>query len=185
MSALFQLWIAFLQIGLFSIGGGYATMPLIQQQVVEMNHWLTMQEFTDIITISQMTPGPIAVNTSTFVGIQIAGLPGAIVATAGCIFSGFVISISLYKFFQKYHSSPYIFRVINGLKAAACGLIMASAATILLLAFTGSSTIEFDKMVFDGIAVLIFLSCLAVLRKFKCNPMLIIVFSGIIGILIY
>lgn len=185
MSALWSLLLSFLQIGLFSIGGGYATIPLIQEQVVNIHRWLTLQEFTDIITISQMTPGPIAVNTSTFVGIQIAGIQGAIIATMGCIFSGFVISISLYNFFQKYHSSLYIIRVINGLKAAACGLIMASAGTILLLAFTNSTVIHIENMVFDFLALFIFLLCFFLLRKFKCNPILIIVCSGILGLILY
>ena len=72
-----QLFISFLQIGMFSFGGGYAAMPLIQGQVVTLHHWLSMEEFTDLITISQMTPGPIAVNSATFVGIKIAGIPGA------------------------------------------------------------------------------------------------------------
>lgn len=78
-----ELFWEFLQIGLCSIGGGYATIPLIQAQVVEGRHWLTLQEFTDILTISQMTPGPLAVNVSTFVGLRTAGIPGAIAATAG------------------------------------------------------------------------------------------------------
>ena len=80
-----QLFLSFLNIGLFSFGGGYAAMPLIQAQVVDVHHWLTMTEFTDLITISQMTPGPIAINSATFVGTRIAGIPGAVAATIGCI----------------------------------------------------------------------------------------------------
>ena len=80
-----QLFLSFLQIGLFSFGGGYAAMPLVQGQVVTAHGWLSMSEFTDLITISQMTPGPIAVNSATFVGIKIAGIPGALIATLGCI----------------------------------------------------------------------------------------------------
>ena len=75
----FQLFLSFFQIGLLSFGGGYAAMPLIQGQVVQGHGWLSMSEFTDLITISQMTPGPIAVNSATFVGIKIAGIPGALV----------------------------------------------------------------------------------------------------------
>ena len=82
---LLQLFFSFLQIGLFSFGGGYAALPLIQAQVVELHHWLDRTEFTDLITISQMTPGPIAINSATFVGIRIAGPLGAIAATLGCI----------------------------------------------------------------------------------------------------
>ena len=76
-----QLFVSFFQIGLFSFGGGYAAMPLIRQQVVELHSWLTPTQFTDIVTISQMTPGPIAVNSASFVGMQIAGIPGSVVAT--------------------------------------------------------------------------------------------------------
>nr|WP_228370448.1 chromate transporter [Gottschalkia acidurici] len=97
---IFTLFISFLQIGLFSIGGGYAIIPLIQEQVVNSYGWLTLKEFTDIITISQMTPGPLAVNTASFVGTRIAGISGAIVATLGCIISGFIISIFLYNFLK-------------------------------------------------------------------------------------
>ena len=80
-----QLFLSFLQVGAFSIGGGYAAMPLIQSQVVTSHGWLTMSEFTDLITIAEMTPGPIAVNSATFVGIRIAGVGGAVIATLGCI----------------------------------------------------------------------------------------------------
>ena len=75
-----QLFLSFIKVGMFSIGGGYAAMPLIQSEVVEGHGWLTMSEFTDLITIAEMTPGPIAVNSATFVGIRIAGIPGAAVA---------------------------------------------------------------------------------------------------------
>ena len=81
-----RLFMSFLQIGLFSFGGGYAALPLIQEQIVELHGWLSQSEFTDLITISQMTPGPIAVNAATFVGFRVARIPGAVTATRGCIF---------------------------------------------------------------------------------------------------
>ena len=97
MSILLQLFLSFVQIGLFSIGGGYAAMPLIQSEVVANHAWLTMSEFTDLITIAEMTPGPIAINSATFVGIRIAGLPGAIIATFGVILpSLFIVSLLAY-----------------------------------------------------------------------------------------
>ena len=80
-----QLFLSFFQISLFSFGGGYAALPLIQGQVVNVHHWLSMTEFTDLITISQMTPGPIAINAATFVGMKLTGMPGAVVATLGYI----------------------------------------------------------------------------------------------------
>lgn len=85
MNIVWKLFFVFFKIGLFSIGGGYAIIPLIQEQVVKSTGWISEKMFTDIITISQMTPGPLAVNTSTFVGLQISGIIGAIAATIGCI----------------------------------------------------------------------------------------------------
>lgn len=182
-NSIFKLFLSFLQIGFFSIGGGYATIPLIQEQVVEKYNWLTMQEFTDIITISQMTPGPLAVNTSTFVGIQISGTFGAIVATLGCVISGFFISLFLYKFFQSHDESKNISNILRGLRSASIGLIASSAGTILMLSFLGTSTWNLAEMSLQIKSVIIFALCLLLLRKFKLNPMVAMILSGIAGIL--
>ena len=135
MTPLFLLLRVFLQIGLFSIGGGYAIIPLIQEQVVDTYGWITQKAFTDMITISQMTPGPLAVNTSTFVGLQIAGIPGALLATTGCVISGILISLTLYLFFGRHRDSTCVFEILRGLKSASVGLIVSAAATIILLTF--------------------------------------------------
>lgn len=186
MSQLSALLFAFFQIGLFSIGGGYAIIPMIQEQVVEKYGWVSQKIFTDIITISQMTPGPIAVNTSTFVGIQIAGIPGALIATFGCVISGICIALLLNWFFQKYASSTYVFEVLKGLKAASVGLIISAAATILLLTFFNASALsELSLSVLDWKSVIIFFVCLAFLRKRKVNPILLMVITGVAGVLIY
>lgn len=180
------LLISFLQIGLFSIGGGYATIPLIQEQVVNIHKWLTFQEFTDIITISQMTPGPLAVNTSTFVGIRIAGIPGAITATFGCVISGFVISIISYNFFNKYRKIETVLNILSGLRAVSVGLIASSASTIILIAFGGISKLEeVEKININIVAVVIFIISIFLLRKFKINPMLMMILSGAAGFFLY
>ena len=85
MTQLLMLFWSFFQVGLFSFGGGMASLPLIQEQVVDTHAWLTLSEFSDLVTIAEMTPGPLAVNAATFVGIRIAGIPGALLATFGCI----------------------------------------------------------------------------------------------------
>ena len=96
-----QLFWSFFQIGLFSIGGGYAAMPFIQAQVVELHHWLEMTEFTDLVTIAEMTPGPISINSATFVGTRIAGFWGALTATLGCIApSILIVSILAFVYFH-------------------------------------------------------------------------------------
>lgn len=179
---IFVLLISFLQIGLFSVGGGYATIPLIQEQVVNIHKWLTFQEFTDIITISQMTPGPLAVNTSTFVGIRIAGIPGAITATFGCVISGFIISIA----FNKYRKINTILNVLSGLRAVSVGLIASSASTLILIALGGISKLEeIGSININVVAIGIFLISIFLLRKFKINPMLMMILSGAAGFFLY
>ena len=97
-----KLFFAFLQIGMFSFGGGYAAMPLIQHQVVDTYHWLDGKGFADLVTISQMTPGPIATNAATFVGMNTAGLAGALIATFGCILPSCILVTFIAYFYLKY-----------------------------------------------------------------------------------
>ena len=130
-----QLFISFLQIGMFSFGGGYAAMPLIQGQVVTLHHWLSMEEFTDLITISQMTPGPIAVNSATFVGIKIAGIPGAIVATFGCILPSCVIVTLLAKLYLKYRNMGMLQGILGSLRPAVVAMLASAGIAILITAF--------------------------------------------------
>lgn len=184
MEQLWQLLFIFFKIGLFSIGGGYAIIPLIREQVVDQLGWISQQTFTDIITISQMTPGPLAVNTSTFIGLRIAGAGGAVLATAGCVVSGICISLLLYRFFKRHSSSQYILEILNGLKAGSLGLIMSAALTIMLMAFTGTERGS-KTLPFDWIAVVVFLCSLVILRKWKVNPVVLMVLTGVIGLFVY
>lgn len=179
------LFFVFFQIGLFSIGGGYAIIPLIQEQVVNAYDWLNIQEYTDIITISQMTPGPLVVNTASFVGMRLAGVAGAIAATIGSILSGTIISIALYKFFRKYKNIDSIANVLKGLTASSVGLIASAASTIILLAVVGTSSINVENFHLDVVAVILFFVSLFALRKYKLNPVLVMVLSGIVGLIIY
>jgi len=102
------------QIGLFSIGGGYAALPLIENQVLKVHNWLTLEEFADLLTISQMTPGPIALNASTFVGTRVAGISGAIIATVGCVTPSCIIVLILSYFYFKYKKFIIYSRCIEG-----------------------------------------------------------------------
>lgn len=183
MGILWRLFTAFFQIGLFSIGGGYAIIPLIQERVVEIDGWISQQAFTDIISISQMTPGPLAVNTSTFVGMQIAGIPGAVIATAGSVISGIALSVGLYHVLRGHNGSAYILEVLNGLKAASLGLIVSAAATILLLTLVGTAALS-EATDIDWLSMVVFLGALIALRKWKINPILLMVVTGLIGYLL-
>lgn len=179
------LFISFLQIGLFSIGGGYAIIPLIQEQVVNSHNWLTLQEFTDIITISQMTPGPLAVNTASFVGLRISGIPGAVVATLGSILFGFIISIILYNFFKKHKDIDSVSNILKGLRSSSIGLIASSASTIILIALFGSSSVDVRAVGINITALIVFVISLFLLRKYKINPILIMILTGFIGLAFY
>ena len=123
-----ELFWSFFQIGLFSIGGGYAAMPLIQHQVVELHPWLTLEQFSDIITISQMTPGPIAINSATFVGLQLGGLPGALVATVGCVLPSCVIVLTLAYVYYRYRGLSMVQGVLAGLRPAVVAMIASASS---------------------------------------------------------
>ena len=120
-----KLFLSFLQVGVFSIGGGYAAIPIIQNQVVDANGWLSMGEFTNLVTIAEMTPGPISIN-STFVGIRIAGIPGAIVATFGCILPACIIVSVLAIVYRKYSGAVAVRDVLSSLRPVVIALITAA-----------------------------------------------------------
>ena len=129
-----QLFLSFLQVGMFSVGGGYAAIPLIQSQVVEQHGWLTMQEFTDLVTIAEMTPGPIAVNAATFVGLRIAQVSGAIVATLGCITPAlFFVSLLSY-IYRRYKDISLLQSVLACLRPVIVALIFGAGLSILSMA---------------------------------------------------
>lgn len=175
-----QLFLSFLQIGLFSFGGGYAAMPLIQSQVVTAHGWLSMSEFTDLITISQMTPGPIAINSATFVGIKIAGLPGALVATIGCILPSCILVTLIAGLYLKYQNVNALQSVLNSLRPAVVAMIASAGISILVTAFWGSET---DAVLAETnwTLVIIFAVCILLLRKFKMNPIWVMLLAGIMN----
>lgn len=180
-----QLFWSFFQVGLFSFGGGYAAMPLIQNQIVDIHHWIDMGAFSDIITISQMTPGPIAVNSATFVGTQLAGVWGGIVATLGCILPSTVIAITLAHLYYKYRSLSVMKGIMNGLRPAVVAMIASAGLSILMLSLYQGKGFSLSAENFDFIAAGIFLLSLIVLRKFKLNQIVVMSAAGIIGGMVY
>lgn len=180
-----ELFFSFFQIGLFSFGGGYAAVPLIQSQIVELHGWLSMSQFADLITIAEMTPGPIAINSATFVGQQIAGLPGALVCTAGCVLPSFIIVLILSALYIKYRSLKTMQGILTGLRPAIVAMIASAGMGILLLALFQSSFTELAPGNFRIIEAVLFAGSLVLLRKFKVSPILIIFGTGIVGTIIY
>ena len=176
-----QLFWSFLQIGLFSFGGGYAAMPLIQGQVVTSHGWLTMSEFTDLITISQMTPGPIAVNSATFVGLKIAGIPGAVVATVGCILPSCIIVTILAKLYLRYRTMDLLQGVLKSLRPAVVAMIASAGVLILRNAFW-SGAIRLSGTNWNMVAL--FAAAFLLLRRTKLSPILVMLLAGAANLII-
>ena len=180
-----QLFLSMFQIGLFSVGGGYVAIPLIQHQVVELHGWLSATEFTDIITIAEMTPGPIAINSATFVGIRVAGIPGALVATFGCVLPSCCIVLLLARLYYKYRSLEGIQRILSGLRPAVVGMIASAGLSILLLALFAEGRLPHSLADVNGLAVLLFGAALAGLRRFRLSPLWVMAASGLAGLILY
>lgn len=162
-----------------------AAMPLIQNQVVDLHHWLTLTEFTDLITIAEMTPGPIAINSATFVGIRIAGIPGALIATVGCVFPSCAIVTILAWVYFKYKGLTVIQGVLSGLRPAVVALIASAGLSIFTLAVWGENGFSLNPQTINLVSVLLFSASVFILRKWKPNPIFVMLGSGLIGGAIY
>lgn len=191
MLLLLQLFYTFFKIGLFGFGGGYAMLSMIQGEVVTRYGWLSAQEFTDIVAISQMTPGPIGINSATYVGYTSLlnagyahwmGIVGSATATFAVVLPSFLLMLTISKFFLKYQKHPVVESIFSGLRPAVVGLL-ASAALVLMTAENFSSPRE-DLFSF-AVSCVIFLVAFVGTRRYKVNPILMIVLCGLAGWLIY
>ena len=182
---LLKLFFAFMQVGLFSVGGGYAAIPLIQEQIVNIHKLMTLEEFSDLITVAEMTPGPISINSATFVGMRIAGIPGVLLCTLGCIIPSFCICLILAHFYYKYRTVSGVQVVLGSLRPAVVSLIASAGASILML---GLFQAELGDIVLSNLRVVelvIFVVALLILRKYKVSAIAIILGSGVVGTLVY
>lgn len=182
---LLELFLSFFQIGLFSIGGGYAAMPLIQHQVVDVHAWLTMTQFADIIAIAEMTPGPIAINTATFVGIRIAGFPGVIVATLGCILPSSAIVMCLGFLYYRFRKQDIVQGILGGLRLAVIAMIASAAVSLLLLALYGPGETSVIGGEIHTVSLCLFAASFVLLRWCKISPMPVMIGTGLAGMLLY
>ena len=178
-----QLFLAFLQIGAFSFGGGYAAMPLIQEQVIEKYGWLTISEFTDLITIAEMTPGPIAVNSATFVGMQVAGIPGAVVATLGVILPSCIIVTFLAILYKKYRSMDVMQNILHSLRPAVVSMIFSAGIVILISVLFADNIISFANGNFQIRSFVYFILACFLIKKLKFDPIKVMVGTGILELL--
>ena len=182
---LLKLFFAFIQVGLFSVGGGYAAIPLIQEQIVDIYGLMTLEEFSDLVTVAEMTPGPISINSATFVGMRIAGIFGVFVCTIACIIPSFCICLMLAHFYYKYRSVKGVQVVLSAMRPAVVALIASAGASILML---GLFQAELAEVLPGNIRIVelgLFDGALFLLRKYRMNAILIILGSGVVGTAIY
>lgn len=185
------LFYTFFKIGLFGFGGGYAMLSMIQGEVVTRYHWLSTQEFTDIVAISQMTPGPIGINSATYVGYTAAcnagysqgmGILGSCVATFAVVLPSFILMLLISKFFLKYQKHPSVEAVFKGLRPAVVGLL--ASAALVLMNVENFGSFGTDRYTFI-VSCIIFIVAFIGTHKYKINPIAMIVAMGIAGLLLY
>ena len=173
-----QLFLSYLKIGFFGFGGGYAMLSLIQNEIVVQHQWLTNAEFTDIVAVSQMTPGPIAINSATYIGYTIGGFWGSVVATIAVCLPALTLMILITKFFLMLQSNRYVKAAMGGMRIIIIGMI--GSAALLLMFPTSKDGHSF----IDTWSWLIFAVTIYASYK-KVNPILLIVLSAIVGVVIY
>lgn len=173
MAILIKLFLEFLKIGAFSYGGGYTALSLIEREIVHNNGWLTVQEFLDVLALAQITPGPVGINSATFVGFKIAGIPGSIVSTTGIVLVSFLLVVIIAHFYLKFKELKIIQSILLGLKPAIIGII----ATVVYR--LSGQTIHSIKEV--AIVLLVVIGVI----KMKVHPILAIFISAGLGFLLY
>lgn len=178
-----QLFFSFIKVGMFSVGGGYAAIPLIRSQIVDVLGMMSLEEFTNLITIAEMTPGPISINSATFVGTRLAGIQGAVISTLGCILPSFFICLALAFFYYKYRQLEGMQKILAALRPAVVALIASAGLSILLLGIFGDEPAALEN--FRIVEAALFAAGLVLLRKYRWNAIQIIFGSGVAGTLIY
>lgn len=183
--AYIDLYLSFFKIGFLCIGGGYAALPLIKNEIVDVNAWISLKEFIDIITVAEMTPGPIALNAATFVGIKHAGIMGAVSATLGFITAPAAIVTLLGWLYFKYKQLNVMKGILSALRPAVVGLIAAAALAIVILAVWGENGVSFNTGAVNITAVCLIIAGLICINKLKISPVLVILATGAVGAAVY
>lgn len=173
MIELLRIFLTFFKIGAFSFGGGYAVLAFIEKEIVSGKGWLTAEEFIDVVAISQITPGPIAVNSSTYAGFKVAGIPGALAGTIGVTLVSFILIVTVASKLENMKDTSAVQWVFMGLRPAVIGLIASAAYTI-----AKSAVVDLKGVV---IALFAFFS----IAKMKWHPIVVIALSGVLGVLLY
>lgn len=186
-----QLFYTFFKIGLFGFGGGYAMLSMIQGEVVTRYAWISPSEFTDIVAISQMTPGPIGINSATYVGYTAIvnagyapwmGVLGSATATGAVVLPSFLLMLTISRLLLKHKNHPTVTSIFSGLRPAVVGLL--AAAALLLMNSENFGHWETSPLQFT-ISILLFIAAFLGVKVFKLSPILIILLAGAAGGIIY
>jgi len=183
---IFQLFLSFFKIGLFTFGGGYAMIPLITDEVLT-HGWLDSTDvLIDFIAISESTPGPFAINMATFIGFEQAGVLGAVLTTFGVVLPSFIIILIIAIAFKKFSANKYVRGFLDGVRPVVPGIIMSVAIVFILKGVFGISDYEYGDFTFEWSALLIFAISFVISKvKKRVHPVIIVLISGIMGLLIY
>lgn len=174
---LVTLLFAFMRIGVLSFGGAYASLPLVEHEVVSAG-WMDATEFADLMAMDELTPGPILINSATFVGMRVAGIPGAVAATLGCVLPSCVVSLALVLLWRRHRDSPLVAGSLAALRCMAAGLIAST-----LLTFSARSLVPGGRP--DLMAALVVALAFACLRRHRLSPTLVVLATGCVGALLY
>lgn len=180
MISIVDIFLNFLKIGAFAFGGAYAVIPLIEEQMVTNTGWMSFAEFSDLVAIDELTPGPIIVNSSTFIGMKLAGVPGALAATVACVIPGMILALTLIWLYTKYKEIPVISEMIRTLKCMSVALIF----SVLLKMFMNAVFPEGISVTgIDYLSLIMVIVSFFVLKRYKMNPLLVMLMCGAVNLI--
>lgn len=173
-----RLFVEFLTISAFSIGGGYAMIPLVRERMIEIG-FLTAGQLSDIIAISEMTPGPFAINSATFTGVKVAGFAGGVVATLAVVLPSLVLATIVARYYFKLKGNQTFENILKGIRPVSLALIGSAVATLAM------ESLYHGGVSFDFIAILICVVVFVLMRYTKIQPVLLLILSGVLGVILY
>ena len=180
MISILDIFLSFLKIGIFAFGGAYAVIPLVEEQMVTNTGWMTFAEFSDLVAIDELTPGPIIINSATFIGMKLAGVPGAIAATLGCILPGCIVSLLLIYLYRKYREIPIISEIIKVLKCMSVALIFSVLIKMFIKTVIPGGSL--DSL--NSVSLVLIAVCFFIFRKYKTNPLYLMLACGTITLVL-
>lgn len=177
-----QLFMSFLRIGLLSFGGGYAALPLIEEEIINSRGWMSTTDFVDVLTMSEMAPGSLSINSATFVGNHIAGIPGSFLAALGVTLPSALLVLLLAFVYYRFRNFSLLQGIIRGLRPAVTALIISAGIGIIPASLFRDNEIAASVKNLDFISVLLIMIAFWILRKTKLGPIQVMVITGVIGI---